>query len=97
MCIRDRQFVVANDEDNVLRIYREGRTAAPVSALDLSEFLKSDPKHPEADIEAAARIGNRIYWIASHGTNSEGELRSGRPVSYTHLDVYKRQMPPWAM
>lgn len=74
----EQQFVVANDEDNVLRIYREGRTAAPVSALDLSEFLKSDPKHPEADLEAAARIGNRIYWIASHGTNSDGDLRSGR-------------------
>lgn len=74
----EQQFVVANDEDNVLRVYREGRTAAPVSTLDLSEFLKSDPKHPEADLEAAARIGNRIYWIASHGTNSDGKLRSGR-------------------
>jgi hypothetical protein len=74
----DRQFVVANDEDNVLRVYREGQTAAPVSTLDLSKFLKSDPKHPEADLEAAARIGNRIYWITSHGANSDGDLRSGR-------------------
>ena len=76
--IGDRHFVVANDEDNVLRVYREGWTAAPVGTLDLSEFLKSDPKHPEADIEAAARIGNRIYWITSHGANSDGESRSGR-------------------
>jgi hypothetical protein len=37
-----------------------------------------DPKHPEADIEGAARVGDRIYWIASHGRNKDGKLRSSR-------------------
>ncbi len=41
--------------------------------IDLNEFLNTDGK--EADIEASAAIGNRIYWIASHATNKNGKYR----------------------
>lgn len=61
-------FVVADDESNVLRIYRSG-TQQPVRTLDLTEHLgsrKPNGKVAEADIEGAARIGSRIYWISSH-------------------------------
>jgi hypothetical protein len=71
-------FVAASDEDNVLRVYRVGKTDAPVSTLDLTDFLKGDIKHPEADIEGAARVGDRIFWISSHGANSNGKFRPGR-------------------
>jgi hypothetical protein len=74
----DRLFVAASDEDNVLRVYRVGKTDAPVSTLDLTDFLKADIKHPEADIEGAARVGDRIFWISSHGANSDGKSRPGR-------------------
>ena len=32
-------FVVANDEDNILRVYRRDRPAQPVYSLDVSRFL----------------------------------------------------------
>ena len=71
-------FVVANDEDNVLRVYQRNKSDNPVTTFDLTSFLKPDPEHPEADIEGATRIGERIYWITSHGTNKEGKPRPSR-------------------
>jgi hypothetical protein len=71
-------FAVSNDESNLLRIYRIDRTDKPLAALDLNSFLWTDKKFPEADIEAAARAGDRIYWITSHGRNKDGKIRSSR-------------------
>ena len=62
-------FVVAGDEDNTLRVYRRGRPE-PVGEAPLAAFLASGNK--ESDLEAAAAVGQRIYWIASHGRNSKG-------------------------
>lgn len=73
------QFLVANDEDNILRLY-----SASQPGRALQEFLiPSLPvlpgiEHGEVDIEGAARIGKRIYWIASHGANRKGEARPHR-------------------
>ncbi|HSW05076.1 DUF3616 domain-containing protein [Aquabacterium sp.] len=61
-------FVVADDESDVLRIYKRG-TPMPVNAVDLTDHLRNraaDGETAEADIEGAAQIGNRIYWISSH-------------------------------
>ena len=69
-------FVVANDELNALKIYQRGQPT-PTSSIDLSSFLGTKPKN-ESDLEGAAMIGNRIYWISSHGTNSEGEVQERR-------------------
>jgi hypothetical protein len=71
------RFVVADDEINILRVYSIG-DSAPVFSLDITDFLGADANRPEADIEGAARIGNRIYWITSHGRNKEGQVRSSR-------------------
>jgi hypothetical protein len=72
------RFVVGNDEDNVLRIYDADRPGAPAGSLDVSTFLEVDRRFPEADIEGAARVGNRIYWITSHGESRSGEARGSR-------------------
>jgi hypothetical protein len=72
------RIVVADDEDNVLRIYSAERAGAPLSAVDVSSFLRVDPRKPEADIEAAARVGDRIYWITSHGRSRKGKVRESR-------------------
>lgn len=69
-----QHFVVANDEDNLLRIYRRGE-ASPQGTLALAGFLGADK---ESDLEGAARIGQRIYWIASHGRNASAKLRAER-------------------
>jgi hypothetical protein len=70
-------FVVADDDVNVLKIYRRGQ-ADPISeGVGLSDFLGTAAKK-QSDLEGAARIGNRIYWISSHGTNSSGEVQERR-------------------
>ncbi len=73
----ERTFVVADDESNVLRLYTAGEEQ-PTARLDLTGFLAIDPRFPEADIEGAARIGRRIYWVASHGRNRDGKWRPNR-------------------
>lgn len=74
----NRYFAAGDDEHNILRIYSISGSTDPVFSLDVSGFLRVDPDHPEADIEASARVGQRIYWITSHGRNKDGKIRSSR-------------------
>ena len=78
VAVSEDMFVVADDENNILRIYETSRAGQPVGSFDMTLFLDIEPEHPEADIEAAAMIGRRIYWITSHGRNKDGKLRSNR-------------------
>jgi hypothetical protein len=71
-------FIVADDETNALRVYKTDNTRYPVYTYDLSRFLAINPDHPEADIEAATIVDNRIYWITSHGRNKDGKPRPNR-------------------
>jgi hypothetical protein len=71
-------FVVANDEDNYLRLYRSDTGGMPVRMFDVGPFLRVEGTSLESDIEGAARIGDRIYWITSHGRNKSGKLRLNR-------------------
>lgn len=71
-------FAVADDEDNLLRVYHCDQGVTPIWAMDLSGFLGQPARKPEADIEGAARIGDRVYWVSSHGTNAEGKASPGR-------------------
>jgi len=66
-------FVVANDEDNILRVYHRQAGGMPAFSFDMNSFLRIGKKNPEADIEASAMIGDRIYWITSHGRNAKGK------------------------
>jgi hypothetical protein len=78
VAVTDDLLVVANDEDNILRVYSRGRLGGPVASMDLTAFLNPGKKSPEVDIEGAARIGDRIYWISSHGRNARGKERESR-------------------
>lgn len=69
-------FVVANDERNQLKVYRRG-VPRPVAAVDLADFLGTQ-QDKESDLEGAATIGERIYWISSHGRNKKGKLDERR-------------------
>lgn len=69
-----RHFVVADDEHNTLSVYRRG-DAKRIGDIDLDHFLGA---RKEADLEGAAQVGQRIYWIASHARNSAGKLREDR-------------------
>lgn len=78
VAISDTHFVVAEDEHNILYIYQRGesRPLASSAPVDLSQFLSTEGK--ESDFEGSARIGNRIYWISSHGRDKNGKERPMR-------------------
>jgi hypothetical protein len=78
VAVNDDMFVVADDENNILRIYDINKAGSPVSSFDMTSFLDIEPNHPEADIEGATKVGQRIYWITSHGRNKDGKLRPNR-------------------
>ncbi|MBC7452428.1 MAG: DUF3616 domain-containing protein [Massilia sp.] len=71
-----RHFIVADDEKNILWMF-DRKVAAPVGAVNLWEFLGINKKD-ESDIEGAATIGNRTYWISSHGQNKRGGTEPSR-------------------
>src|SRR6266487_19663 len=78
VAITSNLFAVASDEDNILRLYRSDKPGQPVKQFELNEFLKVRGKSLEADLEAGARIGQRAYWIGSHGRNRIGKERANR-------------------
>jgi len=81
-------FVVADDEDNVLRVYDSRAPGPPVRTTDLSAFLNTDPDRPkEADIEAATRVGDVGLWLASHGRNKKGRAQP------TRLQLFATTLP----
>ena len=84
-------FVVASDEDNVLRFYSWASPGLPIAERDLSEFLGGGGL--ETDIEAAARVGTRIFWITSHGRNKQGRVRLARRRFFATDLVSTAQMP----
>ncbi|MGJ7494072.1 DUF3616 domain-containing protein [Variovorax sp. RT4R15] len=84
-------FVVANDEDNTLRIYRQGRPEA-VSTLSLASYLGTADDE-ESDIEGAAVVGKRIYWVTSHARNRNGKLRPARHRFFA-TDIDTTTTPP---
>ncbi len=70
-------FIVANDERNRLQIYKRGNPDPIGAGVDLSAFLGTDADK-ESDLEGSATIGNRIYWISSHGRNKKGKFQERR-------------------
>jgi hypothetical protein len=78
VALTETLFAVGSDEDNVLRVYRNDRPGPALEKINLTSALKVDPKFPETDLEGAARVGDRIYWITSHGRNQDGEDRPSR-------------------
>ncbi|BAZ44334.1 hypothetical protein NIES4102_13420 [Chondrocystis sp. NIES-4102] len=71
-------FIVANDEDNVLRVYRGKTSGKPHQEIDINHYFQNNPKNKEVDIEGAALLDGLVYWITSHGRNKEGKLRVER-------------------
>ncbi len=71
-------FVVADDEDNILRVYARHRGGDPIHTNDLSAFLRLERKSPEVDLEGAAPLGELVYWISSHARNKDGKERPNR-------------------
>jgi hypothetical protein len=77
-------MVVADDEDNVLRTYDAERGGRPMAGTDVSPDLhlplagKKRLRYRELDLEAATRLGDRAYWLASHARSKKGRLAPER-------------------
>jgi hypothetical protein len=75
-----QRFIVADDEHNILWIYQIG-VPKPKGRVDLTTYLDTKKKNGEikkSDLEGAARVGNRIYWIASHSRDGKGNTEKSR-------------------
>jgi hypothetical protein len=88
-------FIVANDERNRLMIYKRGERQPVGTGVDLAPFLGTSPKK-ESDLEGAATIGNRVYWISSHGRNKDGEPQPRRHRFFA-TDIKPGQPPSVAV
>src|SRR2546429_5250537 len=78
VAVSSNLFVAASDEDNVLRVYSSEHGGGPLKEFDFNDFLELRGKSLEADLEGAARIGDRAFWIGSHGRNRNGKERLNR-------------------
>jgi hypothetical protein len=92
--IDERHFAVADDEDNVIRVYDAVAGGRPVLHTNLSKQIAL-AKKGEADIEAATALNGRAYWLSSHARNARGEVDPNRSLLITtdlptldaHLEV----------
>jgi hypothetical protein len=78
-------FLDLSDEDQVVRIYTRQAGGSPVQQLDISAGLGMTSAD-EADLEDAARVGDRVYAIASHGRDKDGVLAPDR-FRFTAIDL----------
>ncbi|MCS0605193.1 DUF3616 domain-containing protein [Streptomyces sp. LP11] len=73
-------LLVANDEDNTLRLYDGAASGAPVRTWDLDDALDAAK---EVDIEGATRVGDTVYWTGSLGNNKDGAYKADRNTVFT--------------
>ena len=79
VALDDKRFIMADDEDNILRVYNWTHPGSnPIKQTDISLSIGGNPDHPEADIEGATWYNNRVFWITSHGRSKKGYYRSSR-------------------
>jgi hypothetical protein len=71
-------FIAADDEANELRVYDRDQGGAALQVIDLSQELELDRRAPETDIEGAARLGDKVFWITSHSRNASGREHANR-------------------
>jgi hypothetical protein len=71
-------IVVGDDESNVLRLYDTSRSGGPVKSWDFTTTIGAS----SIDIEAAARLGDTIYWTGSMGNNSDGSVKAARSTLF---------------
>jgi Protein of unknown function (DUF3616) len=72
--------VVADDESNTRRLYARNVSGPPVRTWDFSDALGTSK---EIDIEAAARVGDTVYWTGSMSNNSDGDIKPDRSTLFS--------------
>jgi len=74
-------FVVGEDETDTLLVYRRHGGGTPVAKASLTAwgdlYVKGRGKK-ELDLEGAARLGDNVFWLGSHGNNKDGDSAPNR-------------------
>lgn len=82
IAVDSQHVLVADDEDQVLRLYRRDQSGLPLSKFDFTSQLGltdvSGGVPREVDLEAATRVGDTIYWLGSHSNSAAGAARPNR-------------------
>ena len=97
--VGDGYFIAGDDLSNVLRLYDASTSGAPVNSFDFTSDLPDGTT--SIDIEAAARVGDVIYWFGSESNSDSGNPRpatdtlfatqvsgSGADTTLTYLGSY---------
>ena len=98
MCIRDSNDIVSAhpecSETTMEYDYEDGHTWASYWPEVLAVFAVQNNLNNDGDVvvidESKKRLIQDTFW-AMHEISAEVEEVTVTPVSYTHLDVYKRQ------
>lgn len=75
VALDNHKFIVADDEDNLLRIYDRDILSWPVQIIALNKVFENeitDGEDLEIDLEGATLLNNTFFWIGSHSTNRPG-------------------------
>lgn len=82
-------LLTANDESNTLLLYGSnaellgrGDLTAPIESALGRKLVSKKGVTREIDVEAAAVVDDRIYWIGSHGLNKSGKSRPNRRLFF---------------
>lgn len=75
------KILVGDDEDADLRIFSP-TGGKPEKTLPIKDQLSGVKGKKEFDLEGAARIGNTVYWISSHGRSSKGKKQTSRHLFF---------------
>lgn len=79
VALNENLFIVGGDEVSSLRVYERNNPASiPILNIGIATYLNIEPEHPECDIEGATWLGERIFWITSHGRNRDGNYQYSR-------------------
>lgn len=78
--VGDGYMIVADDETNTLRLYSRTVSGQPVRTWN---FNSAGGFSGEGDLEAAARVGDTIYWMGSHSNNKSSVYKPQRSVLFT--------------
>lgn len=92
LSIDQQHFVVADDEQNVISIYRSNTSGAAVQVFDINHYFTPN-NDKEVDIEGSAALNGWIFWITSHGTNRKGDARPKRHQFF----ATKLSSNPWQL
>lgn len=71
--IDQSHVAIASDDYETIFTYQRGK-AEPVAKFELGDDV--------TDIEAAARIGDVVFWVTSHSLNADGEDKKKRKVLF---------------